>query len=134
MKLILVSMIAVLICSSVATAAPSTGQQLGQFGLGVLGGAVGAIVAITVISVGMEQIETRAGRVAAVIGSLTLFSGVGAAAGVLLCRAAPVHDWNTRGMDGVFWDGSIAYSACLRCYTRIWTVAGREDPNCGRLL
>jgi len=83
MKLILVSMIAVLICSSVATAAPSTGQQLGQFGLGVLGGAVGAIVAITVISVGMEQIETRAGRVAAVIGSLTLFSGVGAAAGVL---------------------------------------------------
>ena len=58
MKLILVSMIAVLICSSVATAAPSTGQQLGQFGLGVLGGAVGAIVAITVISVGMEHIET----------------------------------------------------------------------------
>ena len=83
MKSFAVTMLAIVMCCSAASAAPTTGQQLGQFGLGILGSAVGAVVAILVISVGMEQIEPRAGRVAVVIGSLTLFNGVGAAAGVL---------------------------------------------------
>jgi len=83
MKTFAVTMLALLMCCSAASAAPTTGQQLGQFGLGILGTAVGAVVAITVIAVGMEQIESRAGRVAVVVGSLTLFNGMGAAAGVL---------------------------------------------------
>lgn len=83
MRLFLITMLAVALCYSSALAAPSTGERLGQFGLGILGGAAGAGVAITGISVGVEQIEPRAGRVAVVVSSLTLFSGVGAAAGVL---------------------------------------------------
>ncbi|MCK5245963.1 hypothetical protein KAR02_03650 [Candidatus Bipolaricaulota bacterium] len=83
MKSVAITMLAIVMCCSAASAAPTTGQQLGQFGLGVLGSVAGAVAAITVISVGMEQIEARAGRVAVVIGSLTLFNGVGAAAGVL---------------------------------------------------
>lgn len=83
MKSFAVTMLAIVMCCSVASAAPTTGQQLGQFGLGVLGSVLGAVAAVMVISVGMEQIEARAGRVAVVIGSLTLFSGAGAAAGVL---------------------------------------------------
>ena len=76
-------MLAVVLCCSSTLAATSTGARLGQFGLGILGGVAGAVVAITVIAVAMEQIEPRAGRIAVVVGSLTLFSGVGAAAGVL---------------------------------------------------
>lgn len=84
MKSLGITMLAFLMLCSATSAAPTTGQQLGQFGLGVLGSAVGAVVAITVIAEGVERIEPRAGRVAVVIGSLTLFNGMGAAAGVLV--------------------------------------------------
>ena len=83
MKSFAITMLAIVMCCSAVSAAPTTGQQLGQFGLGVLGSVAGSVVAITVISVAVEQIEPRAGRIAVVVGSLTLFSGVGAAAGVL---------------------------------------------------
>ena len=97
MKTFAVTMLAILMCCSAARAAPTTGQQLGQFGLGVLGGLAGAVVAITVISVGMEQLEPRAGRVAVVIGSLTVFDGLGAAVGVLAAGKIWDIDGNVGG-------------------------------------
>jgi hypothetical protein len=97
MKSFAVTMLAIVMCCSAASAAPTTGQQLGQFGLGVLGSVVGAVVAITVIAVGVEQLEPRAGRVAVVIGSLAVFDGLGAAAGVLAAGKIWDIDGNAGG-------------------------------------
>ena len=82
-------------CSAV-TAAPSTGEQLGQFGLATLGGLAGAVVAVTTIAELGPRIESRLGSTALVIGSLTLFDGLGAAAGVL----AAGKIWNSDGSIG----------------------------------
>jgi hypothetical protein len=83
MKSLVILMLALLMLCSSATAAPSTGQQLGQFGLATLGSLAGAVVAITTIAELGPRIESRVGSTALVIGSLTLFDGLGAAAGVL---------------------------------------------------
>ncbi|MCK4570619.1 hypothetical protein KAT84_01590 [Candidatus Bipolaricaulota bacterium] len=83
MRSFFITMLAVILCCSSALAVTSTGKRLGQFGLGTLGGLAGAVVAITAIAEITPQIESRLGKTAVVVGSLTLFDGVGAAAGVL---------------------------------------------------
>ncbi len=59
------------------------GEWLGCFGLGAIGGLVGAVIAVIAIAEIGPQIEVAWGSTALVIGGLTLFDGVGAAAGVL---------------------------------------------------
>ncbi len=84
MRSFFITMLAVVLCCSSALAVPSTGERLGQFGLGTLGGLAGAVVAITAIAEITPQIESRLGKTAVVVGSLTLFDGLAAAAGVLV--------------------------------------------------
>ena len=93
MKPFLIAMLAVLLIFGTVTAAPSWGQSFGQFGLATLGGVAGAVVAITVIAEVAPQFESRFGSTAVVIGSLTVFDGLGAAAGVL----AAGRIWNIDG-------------------------------------
>lgn len=119
MKRLLVTALVALIGCSAATATPSPGQQLGQFGLGILGAVVGAAVAVAVISVSMENIEPRAGRVAVVVGSLTLFSGMGAATGVL----AGGKIWNINGsVGGSILGGMVGGFACAFVEPLLYTI------------
>ena len=83
MRILIIAVVAVLLAGGPLLAAPSTGEWLGQVGLGTVGGLVGAIVAVTVISETAPLIESQLGKTAVVIGSLTVFDGLGAAAGVL---------------------------------------------------
>jgi hypothetical protein len=62
---------------------PSWGERVGRFGLGSLGGLLGAAVAITAISEIAPLIDSGAGKTAIVVGCLALFDGLGAAVGVL---------------------------------------------------
>ena len=97
MKTLLVAMLAVILCFGSSVAATSTGQWLGQAGLGTVGGLAGAVVAITVIGEIGPQIESRFGKVAVVVGSLTVFDGLGAAAGVLAAGKIWDIDGNISG-------------------------------------
>ena len=83
MKSMLTAVFMLLFASSTLAAVPSTGQRVGQFGLGALGGLAGAVVAVTAISEVTPQVDSNFGKTAVVIGSLTIFDGLGAAAGVL---------------------------------------------------
>ena len=83
MRILIIAVVAVLLAGGPLLAAPSTGEWLGQVGLGTVGGLVGAVVAVTVISETAPLIESQFGKTAVVIGSLTVFDGLGAAAGVL---------------------------------------------------
>lgn len=83
MRILIIAVVAVLLAGGPLLAAPSTGEGLGQVGLGTVGALVGAVVAVTVISEIAPQIESQFGKTAVVIGSLTVFDGLGAAAGVL---------------------------------------------------
>ena len=93
MKSILVAILAVLLICSTASATSSWGQSSGQFGLATLGSMVGVVVAITAIAEVAPQFESGFGSTAVVIGSLTVFDGLGAAAGVL----AAGKIWNIDG-------------------------------------
>ncbi len=83
MKLFLNTILIALLVCGTASAATSLGQRAGQFGFATLGGVAGAAVAITAIAEIGPQIESGLGKTALVIGSLTVFDGLGAAAGVL---------------------------------------------------
>lgn len=83
MRTVTIGLLVVLLLSS-SPAAASTSEWLGRLGLGTVGGLAGAFVAITVIAEVAPQIESRIGKTAVVIGSLTVFDGMGAAAGVLV--------------------------------------------------
>ena len=83
MRILITGVLAVLLAGGSLLAAPSTGEQLGQVGLGIVGGLAGAVVAVSVISETAPLIESQFGKTAVVIGSLTVFDGLGAAAGVL---------------------------------------------------
>ncbi|MBU1050788.1 hypothetical protein KKG90_12270 [Candidatus Bipolaricaulota bacterium] len=96
MKLFSIVLFAVLFMGCTVMAAPSTGQQLGQFGLGTLGGLAGAVVAVTAISEYAPQMESSFGKTAVVIGSLTVFDGLGAAAGILAAGKIWGIDGNIR--------------------------------------
>jgi hypothetical protein len=84
MKSLAIAMLAFLMLFTTATAAPLTGQQLGQFGLATVGSLAGAVVAITTIAEVGPRIESGFGSTVLVVGSLTLFDGLGAAAGALV--------------------------------------------------
>lgn len=92
-----ITMLAVILCCSSALAATSTGERLGQFALGTLGGLAGAIVAVTAIAEIGPQIESRFGKTAVVIGSLTVFDGLAAATGVLVAGKIWEIDGNVGG-------------------------------------
>ncbi|MEE8593522.1 MAG: hypothetical protein V3T03_05300 [Candidatus Bipolaricaulota bacterium] len=83
MRTLIIGVMAVLLAGGSLLAAPSTGEQLGQVGLGIVGGLAGAVVAVSVISETAPLIESQFGKTAVVIGSLTVFDGLGAAAGIL---------------------------------------------------
>ena len=83
MRILIIAVVAVLLAGGPLLAAPSTGEWFGQVGLGTVGGLIGAVVAVTVISEIAPQIESQFGKTAVVMGSLTVFDGLGAAAGVL---------------------------------------------------
>jgi len=84
MKVLLVTMLVGVMCyGSSLAATPTTGEWLGQLGLGTVGGLTGAVVAVTAIAEITPQIESGFGKTAVVIGSLAIFDGLGAAAGVL---------------------------------------------------
>jgi len=83
MRILITGVLAVLLAGGSLLAAPSTGEWLGQVGLGIVGGLARAIVAVTAISETAPLIESQFGKTAVVIGSLTVFDGLGAAAGVL---------------------------------------------------
>ena len=83
MRTLITGVLAVLLAGGSLLVAPSTGEQLGQVGLGIVGGLAGAVVAVSVISETAPLIESQFGKTAVVIGSLTVFDGLGAAAGVL---------------------------------------------------
>jgi len=82
----------------------SPGEWLGCFGLGAVGGLVGAVIAVTAIAEIGPQIDVAWGSTALVIGGLTLFDGVGAAVGVL----AAGKIWNVEGNIGGCFLGGIA--------------------------
>jgi len=104
MKVLLVAvLVALLGCGSVVAVA-STGEWLGQVGLGMVGGLAGAIAAITAIAEIAPQFESGAAKTAVVIGSLTVLDGLGAAAGVL----AAGKIWNTEGNVGACILGGLA--------------------------
>ena len=83
MKVLLVTILVVVLCCGSAFAAISTGERLGQFGLGTLGGLAGAGVAVIAIAEITPQIESGFGKTAVVVGSLTVFDGLGATVAVL---------------------------------------------------
>ena len=97
MRILITGLLAVLLASGSLLAAPPTGEWLGQIGLGTVGGLLGAVVAITVIGEMAPQIESRFGKTAVVIGSLTVFDGLGAAAGVLAAGKIWGIDGNISG-------------------------------------
>ena len=79
-------------------------EEVGQVGLGVVGGVAGAAVAIAFISEVTPQINSAWGSTAAVIGSLTVCDGLGAAAGVLLAGKM----WESEGNVGGCFLGGLA--------------------------
>ncbi len=93
MKRLFVAFASILIVATTLSAAPMTGPKLGQLGFGTLGGLVGAVLAVIAISEITPQIESWAGSTAVVVGSITVFDGVGAAAGVLAAGKV----WNLAG-------------------------------------
>jgi len=95
MRTVAIGLLVVLLVSS-SLAAMSTGEWLGRSGLGTVGGILGAAVAVTVIAETAPQIESRFGKIAVVVGSLTVFDGLGAAAGVLVAGKI----WDTEGNVG----------------------------------
>ena len=97
MKTLLVTIIAAVLCYGSSLAATPTGEWLGQLGLGTVGGLAGAVVAVTAIAEITPQIESDFGKTAAVVGSLTVFDGLGAAAGVLAAGKIWNITGNTRG-------------------------------------
>jgi len=97
MRVLISGVLAVLLAGGSLVAAPSTGEWLGQIGLGTVGGLVGAAVAVTAISEIVPQLESRFGKTAVVIGSLTVFDGLGAAAGVLAAGKIWGIDGNISG-------------------------------------
>jgi len=97
MKALVVTMLVVVLCHGSLLAATSTGEWLGQAGLGTVGGLVGAVVAVIAIAEITPQIESRFGKVAVVVGSLTVFDGLGAAAGVLAAGRIWDIDGNVGG-------------------------------------
>ena len=97
MKILIIAVVAVLLSGGPLLAAPSTGEWLGQVGLGTVGGLIGAVVAVTVISEIAPQIESQFGKTAVVMGSLTVFDGLGAAAGVLAAGKIWDIDGNISG-------------------------------------
>lgn len=97
MRILITGLLAVLLAGGSLVAAPSTGEWLGQIGLGTVGGLAGAAVAVTVISEIAPQLESRFGKIAVVIGSLTVFDGLGAAAGVLAAGKIWDIDGNISG-------------------------------------
>ena len=97
MRILITGVLAVLLSSCPLLAASSTGEWLGQVGLGTVGGLAGAVVAVTVIGEIAPQIESRFGKTAVVIGSLTVFDGLGAATGVLVAGKIWGTDGNISG-------------------------------------
>lgn len=97
MRILITGLLVVLLAGGSLLAASSTGEWLGQIGLGTVGGLLGAVVAVTVISEIAPQLESRFGKIAVVIGSLTVFDGLGAAAGVLAAGKIWDIDGNISG-------------------------------------
>lgn len=97
MKALAVAMLIVVLGCGPALPAASTDEWLGHVGLGTLGGLVGAVVAVTTIGEIAPQIESRFGKIAVVISSLTVFDGLGAAAGVLVAGKIWDIDGNVGG-------------------------------------
>lgn len=97
MRILITGLLVVLLAGGSLLAASSTGEWLGQIGLGTVGGLAGAAVAVTVISEIAPQLESRFGKIAVVIGSLTVFDGLGAAAGVLAAGKIWDIDGNISG-------------------------------------
>lgn len=97
MKSLVVAMLALVIFCSAATAATSVAQRFGPFGLGTVGGLAGAVVAVIAIAEIGPRIDSPVGNTALVIGSLTVFDGLGAAAGVLTAGRIWDVDGNVSG-------------------------------------
>jgi hypothetical protein len=89
----IVMMLVVVLGFGSTFAHPSWGERAGQFGLGSLGGLLGAAVAITAISEITPTMDSGIGKTAIVVGSLAVFDGFGAACGVL----AAGKIWQTEG-------------------------------------
>lgn len=97
-----VLLVIVLSCGAVGSP-KSSGDWLGQAGLGIAGGLAGTIVAVSVIAETMPQIESRWGRTALVVSSLTVIDGLGAAGGVL----AAARIWDSDGSPGTCVAGGL---------------------------
>lgn len=97
MKQILVVLLVILLSCTAASAAPSWGQSAALFGLATVGSIAGVAVAIAVIAEVAPEFESGFGSTAVVIGSLTLFDGLGAAAGVLTAGKIWQIDGNVSG-------------------------------------
>lgn len=91
-----VVLLILLMCCASAVARQTTGEWLGAAGFGVAGGLAGTVVSVIVISEGVPAIESRIGRTALVICSLTVIDGLGAAGGVL----AAARLWGSDGSPG----------------------------------
>ena len=104
MKSFIAMVLAVILLSYTVVSAPSPGQQLGQFGLATLGSLAGAVVAVTAIAEFGPQLESGFGSTALVIGSLTVFDGLGAAVGVM----AAGKIWDLEGSIGGSMLGGMA--------------------------
>lgn len=88
-------LIAILATAPCIAALPE--RWLGQLGLGVVGGAVGATVAVVAIGEITPLLEPRVARVATVVVGLTVASGLGASAGVLAAGKLFDIEGNVRG-------------------------------------
>jgi len=83
MKSIVLASLLVAMLAAQARALSSTGEMLVKLGGGLVGSLVGAATAVAAIAELTPQFETRAPRVAVVVGSLTVCSGLGGGVGVL---------------------------------------------------
>ncbi|MBE0636130.1 hypothetical protein IH601_09045 [Candidatus Bipolaricaulota bacterium] len=96
MRALCVGLLVLLLCSSPGLAASPFGARLGSCGVAILGASVGVVASVSAIANVAPQIESRLGKTAFVIGSLTILDGLGAAMGVL--TAAKL--WDTEGHAG----------------------------------
>jgi len=82
-KRLLVAALILLATSTPTVALSSAGAMLARLGLGTVGGLAGSVVAIAVVAEAAPRTESRPGSVAVVVGSLTVYGGLGGSFGVL---------------------------------------------------
>lgn len=97
MKTVLTGVLILLAVSAPVAALSPTGSILARLGLGAVGGVAGAATAVAVIAEVAPLFESGIGSTAVVIGSLTVFGGLGGSLGVLAASSLFGIEGDVRG-------------------------------------